>query len=961
MLALHIVNKAVDNLTVDAIGNFMEDFNLLARSPRVEIRRILVEMMIFIVEKFRNVPTLDRKKPMRIILKGFTDSDQEIQHRVSNFLSAEGELAKTFVGRFQELLENYYDPSLEKEFLHYATQLLLDIPVRHPQSKRSLLKYDPTKNKDYFEVPITIKSITQRSMPPMFIQSQQQSLLAGDGSTYGQVLRATQLSGDNHLFSQTVDPVEMTQVSQTFAFKQTQNSLFFSLQPQFLDRRSKSCTLTEDTSIEAQIAKKKEGVKAGSLDYLRQRVVRRDESGRSKEFALRAIERRNKDESQRQEKLRQSREGKKVVLYRRYRRGDFPDFFFTSLAMLMPLQALTRKDDVIARDVFISIFQSIIQIVTSEDAPENAEKDFFTSINKSVMSIMQQTKNSDSFLMATLVEMAMKSEKYLEISPDVLANVATANNMMVTGVLFLESQLKHLITGIEPVGESDAEPTAKRPRIDEDDIKMKHWLKLIELYYRMNEYEVVAGVFTEKLNLVPETRDQLTMAIDLESSGRFVDAKSIYRKLIGDNCARNPSEKEFYYQSYFHCLENLSDWREITKEIRAQFDSYNEVWDEAVPFHKQTLLPHLMRSELRILLNEDVEEEFINVFEEWVNDEERRGYLRDVFPEEFVMINVLEKRFPEGCVEAEKALRNFADEWSGLEMLDEKLKCLQRARNIAEITNFIYAMTSEKPLDVRFEKIYQGWRLSQPKPSDSLVDWNDLLAFRKNFQSLVEDVFTLESQVDAGSHLLKIKQSIVDVAFQQRNCDAAKFIINGLFDEIKAEPSDEKISKYCLFIGRYNMMVAEQKLVEPHEQLLKLYKGLKKMISGVISKEKKQKPDVLIESFCCASDIAIMFWKILEKSRVDNIEVPPEIEQHIIEIIAADEDDNSTVADHLLRYSETSLKKARNHAQKYLDDGFSAERESMLAGTYLKLGQFYHQLYGSGTIAVSCLILLIVT
>lgn len=962
LLALHIVNKAVEHIKLDELQKLMEDLSPLANSPRLDVRRLLFEMMINIIEMFRNDTQFDRTKPMQIILKGFTDSDQDIQNRVTNFFSSEGELSNSFVGRFQELLSRYYDSSLEKEFLHYSSQLLLEIAVKHPSSKDQFLdKIDQTTNRDFFEIPITTKSNTHRSLPPMFIQSQQKSLLAGDGSLYDQMLRATQCTNDYQVFTPTLDPIESTQVKQTFAFKQTHNSLLFSIKPQYLDRRSKACSiLAENESIAAQISEKKAGNKTDELDFLRQRIVRRDEQNRSKEYALKAIDKRNFTDARHEERLRQSREGKSVVLYRRYRLGDNPDFFFNDLAILMPLQALVKNDNVIARDIFISIFQAINDILTKVDAPENAQKEFFDSINNSVMSIMQQTKHTDPFLMATLVQMVMKSNKYLDISPDVLVNVATLNNMMVTGALFLESQIKHLLIGAD---EQREENVAKRQKLDEDGRKHKHWLKLIELYYKMNEYEVVAGIFTEQLNLIPEIRSQLNNAIDYEASERFVDANVIYQRLIQGNVARNANEKEFYYQSYFNCLSNLSDWREITREIRLQFHTYNEVWDKNIPFYKETLLPHLIKSELRMVLDAHIDiangsiphdrkraedDEFRIILEDWISDDAKGNYLREMFPEEIIMLYVQDQEYAQGGVEAEKALRSYADEWSSLEMLDEKLKCLKSARNIGELSNFIRTMTSEKP---RYEKLYQGWKLSQPKPSDSLVHWSDLLAYRQNFLLLIDG----QLRIDAVNYLADIKKSLIDVAFTQNSCDSAKFLINGLADEIRANPSDEKKYKYLVSVGKYSLMASEQKSKTPEAKIKRLCSGLRSLIEEVIGDENSKRfPKAKIESFCCASEISMKLWSVYEKCREEgNTDDCHIFRQQIISTIDAIDDDTFDVTDHLLRYTEHSLKEARKWSQKSLDQSYSNEKESELANVYLKLGQFYHHVYSNGTVTVN--------
>ncbi|CRK91834.1 CLUMA_CG005456, isoform A [Clunio marinus] len=971
LISLHIANKSLEYLKNDEIESLMNDLMPLVNSPRDDVRRILYEMMIFIVERFKSdeMSSLIRKKAIEIILKGFIDNNVEIRNRVANFLSLDNELPKDFIGRFRVLLEKFYDPNIGREFLHYSTQLLLDISIRNPQSKERLLDYDSTKDKDFFEYPIETKMNSKRSLPPLFVQSQQKTLIAGDGSYYDQMVRATQLGNDTMMFTPTQDPMILTQVSQSFNFQQTQNSLFFNLKPQYLDMRSRSFTPNSaaDDDIEARIARKKEGKRHDeAFDYLRHRILRQHEENRSKDYAMKAIDRRNFQEARSREKFRQSREGKEVKLYRRYRLGELPDFFFNTLAVLLPLQALAKIDDQIARDVFISIFQSIIQILKQKESGEETENDFFQSINNSIMSILKQnlnSKNSDTFLMMTLIEMTMKSGKYLEISPDVLVNISVMNNMMVTGVLFLESQLNYLLNN-EENNETDEieEPQQKRIKLDNnDDIKLHHWLKLIELYYKMNEYEVIAGIFTEKLNLMPETRHQLIKAIDYESNERFFDANGIYDKLIHQNLWRNTSEKEFYYQSKFFCLEKLSDWRVITEEIRNQFNSYNDAWDEKFPFYKETLLPHLMKSELRMILNndQDVDDEFMKILEEWINDDVKCKYLKENFPEEIIMLHILDSKIAEGQLEAEKAIRFCCEEFSGLERFDEKHKCLLKARNIAELTNFIHLTTSTdvSMIEKKVKQLLHSWKTSKPIPSDSLVLWHDLLAYRRNFHRILEENYEKFGNVteDSFDYLLNIQRNISNVAFAQKNCDAAKFIINGLKDEIRKKSSNEMIKKYKLAVGKYSMMVADQKLTSVDEKMMKLYNGMKSLVNGIIKAEiegEVEVPQIKIEAYSCASEISLRLWRIYKKcSEDETIEIPADFSREILKLLDVSDDvDTSNVTDHLLRFSELSLKFGRKLAQKILDTNYSMENETMLGEVHHKLGQFYYQVYESGAL-----------
>lgn len=191
LLALHVVNKTLETLKAREIQELLPEICAFSTSSRVDCRQLMYEMLIFIVERFKDdQPSTVRKQALRNVLKGLSDSHQEIQQRVLNFFASNETLTQNFTERFLALLRDLYDPSLEKEFLNYAAQLLLEIPRMHPRSKRELMKDSVRRDLVFNEYEISTKS-SLHSIPPMFVESQQKQLLAGDGSQM-QFLRATQ-------------------------------------------------------------------------------------------------------------------------------------------------------------------------------------------------------------------------------------------------------------------------------------------------------------------------------------------------------------------------------------------------------------------------------------------------------------------------------------------------------------------------------------------------------------------------------------------------------------------------------------------------------------------------------------------------------------------------------------------------------------------------------------------------
>lgn len=842
----------------------------------------------------------------------------------------------------QELLSIYYDPHLEKNFLHYATVMLLEIPIHHPRSNRALLDYDPRNNINFFEYPISTKTSTQRSLPPMFIQSQQKQLLAGDGSQYNQLVRATQLNSNEHqIFAPTQDPNMMSQVSQNFNFKQTQNSLFVSLKPQFLSRRSQiSTSLNDDDNLQMDIQRNKEKKSQDSLDYLRQRIVKKTTSEVSKQYAMRAIDRRDFGEMNRNQRLNRMKQGKEVTLYRRYRLGDFPDFFFNSLAVLMPLQALVKKDDIIARHVFVSIFESVVNTFV-ETNDEEAKDVFYASINKSIVYAFENTTESNPLFLGTLIEMANMSEKYLEISPKIIGN-----SLSITGILFLESQLMRMNENKKTVQADIQQLPAKRMKMDVEEIQVIHWMKLIDLYYKINEYEVVNGIFTEKLKLTSAVKIDLLRAIDFELSCQYRDAFEIYQNLIKQFAHRNQSEKDFYYNSYFNCLAHLSDWEQMTDSVQSQLESYEEIWN-GTSFNQDILLPMLLKGELCKILNGDVNEGFLSVLEDWFDNDKRSDYLHKKFPEEIGMLNIADENYAACCVDMDKVLQAFSDEWSKLEIREEKSKLLISCRNIAEITNFVSIMSSSNNsyFQHRADIIFKSWRTSSPKSTDSLILWNDLITYRKRFLTLLTSKYEIDDETRKISEasIVNAKRNVLNVAFEQKNLDAAKYLVTSLKNEL-ANSSNENKLKFNLAIGKFTKMTAEQKFSMDNIQLMrKLGRAWEKIKTGVLTQDcVKEIPELEIEALICTSEISWKVFKLYEK--VDEDSLTADIDDGFKSILDAIDDD-CNVMEQALRYGEGALKSARNLAQKYVDDDYSPEKELLVGMTHFKLGQFYRNVF----------------
>ena len=557
---------------------------------------------------------------------------------------------------------------------------------------------------------------------------------------------------------------------------------------------------------------------------------------------------------------------------------------------------------------------------------------------------MQQTKSTDPLLFGTLIEIVTKSGRFLEILPEIVTNAALMNNMMITGALFMESQLNLLLNEDIPevVLDSDEPPQNKRLKLDSSqnvERNESYWLKLTEIYYQMSEYGIVNEIFTGKLSLTTEVSSTLTQALDFESNGKHIESANLYSYLVANFLYRNKNEQDFYYQCYFNSLRELSDWKTLVESTQTQFQTYDEIWVD--PFNLEVLFPHLIKGELRIVLkgaadiNVDQIQGFFNILNDWFKVPEKLEYLSMYFGEELTMFHIIDDDFKKSCVQSESSLRQIAYDWSSVEMIDDKFKLLKNARTIAEMTNFNYIMI--EATDKKLQKLHNNWNNSRPKSSDSLVQWHDLMAYRKQFNKAIKLNFEIPAQDRYAKLLMNIELHLLDVAFGQGNIDAANNLLRNIKNQAVESQTPESLLKYVSAHGKYLLLKSEQNS-DDEGITNKLLQSWKKFDSIVKNDESKNFPSIVIETMCQISDIS---WKIYKLHHQFN-----ENDVAIMQNLMGSHNSDDDMYMQLIQYSMTSLQEAKSVAQKQIDDSISLKSdESVMGHCYLKLAQFCHKVH----------------
>ncbi|EDS29046.1 conserved hypothetical protein [Culex quinquefasciatus] len=769
LLALHLINKSLALMSAENLEDVIDSVILLTSNDQSDVRDVIYEIMIFIYENSQaSLSDAAKQKLRKALLTGLTDADQTLQNHIFDFWTDQSRFPQDIDARFQRILEDLYEPSQEMNFLGYATHILLDTAVRNPESKRRIFQHE-------YEADVKLKEYTidthwrQRNSfasAPLFVESQQRFLLAGDGSQMERRIRATQFSNEANMFEPTQDPTTMTQSAASFTLP-TQNSLLFEINPPMLDRRSKRV-----------VAAASSGASPKSYDSLRRRILK-DKERSSRDQALRAIER-HSYEAVRKVESHKMKQGE-VVLYRRYRIGDFPDLLINSLALLLPLQALCRRDPPLARQVFVEVFSGILD---EWDQTERDSGEAIDAINQAIQKIFGETKSCDPNLFGALIEVVMSRPKQFDLKADSVATVASGANMMNMGVLYLENKLH----------EYDFPDQSIVSRSSSVTMEAIHWIKLAELYHGLSEYDVLGDIFSHKMD--SDTR--LKEAIELESKGFFYKARELYHRMLLENQSRI-AENNFCFQSYYNCFEQMGMWEDLVPILEQQLDgSAEEFWTDE--WNMENMLPKYVHANTRLNLSGDERGRgFITLLDAWMRVPDRKDHLKTNFGEEISMLQLASGEYAKAKLYSDQVLLQFLEEWSYLDVLSDKLRIrkLLDIRKVSEV-HTLGVLLGDSLQEKRIKKLVASWENSHPTASDSPVIWDTLLAYRKFALNKLET--QLEASTDdrlLGTNfvsqltdaLFATELRLLDASFEQNNLRFARKVIKRL-DMVADEQSE---------------------------------------------------------------------------------------------------------------------------------------------------------------------------
>uniref|UniRef100_A0A182RWW4 non-specific serine/threonine protein kinase n=1 Tax=Anopheles funestus TaxID=62324 RepID=A0A182RWW4_ANOFN len=789
---LHLLNRSLPLVReLQHVQQLIEPVGRVTSEPstRTECRAVAYEILIYIHERNFAELSVDFQRTLwRYLIRGLCgiqDTDTmsiSIRARILEYLTDGGKMPNDLKERFLFLLAEMYDPAVEAEFLGSAVALLLDPAIRCRESKDRLFLHEylnaDVKFNEYTIETTARQRHTMTLLTPMFAETSQQrqlqSFITGKGSQMEQLIRATQFSGldrtapseDGVHFEPTQDPTKFIKGHETFAMP-TQHSLMLEASTLQLDRRSqRTGKITETTQQEH------------TFERLRKRILK-DSGANRQQNTTWAVSRHYSNQRQQAERRRES--ASQVTLYRRYRLADYPDLQINLLAFLLPLQALCRRDTACARQIFVSIFNGLVECFVSGDAAGRTVRmvgdewdRFVDRLDGSLHRILESSKTSDPNLFGGLIELTLgKASGKFTLSPRTVAAVAGSSNMLTMGALYLEAKLAD-------GDDFDSEPVRTAGCITSE---AEHWLQLSTLYHALHEHSVMVGIFAEKLDCDPKLRE----AIELEALGRYKSAHRAYYELLMRVSQARVEERNFCYKSAFNCLVQLGQWDTLLDEIGNQVTNHEQLWSDE--WNLENLLPNYVHGNVaRVLTGNAAAREFYHILQQWLHVPDRAKHIRTQFGEELTALYISGQEMVRARLFGEQTQRQFLDEWhcAGVLSILVRVDCLLSVRKVVELITYSELLErSTDKLEQAIGGLIISWQNAHPALTDSLVTWDTIVAYRKFLLAKLETKCSEQENMVGNVSILyallyELQLRLVDVAFEQNNVQYAGKLIASL-------------------------------------------------------------------------------------------------------------------------------------------------------------------------------------
>nr|Q8WN22.1 RecName: Full=DNA-dependent protein kinase catalytic subunit; Short=DNA-PK catalytic subunit; Short=DNA-PKcs [Canis lupus familiaris]AAL40979.1 DNA-dependent protein kinase catalytic subunit [Canis lupus familiaris] len=754
-----------------------------------------------------------------VLIQGLIDENAGLQLIIRNFWSHETRLPSNTLDRLLAL-NSLYSPKIEVHFLSLATDFLLEMtslspdyanPVfEHPLSECEFQEYTIDSDWRFRSTVLTPMFIeTQASQSTLQTRTQERSLPAQ--GVMARQIRATQQQYDftptqtadgrssfNWLTGSSIDPLVDYTVSSSDS---SSSSLLFA------QKRNEKSQRAPLKSVGPDFGEKKLGLPGDKVDNkakgidnrteilrLRRRFIK-DQEKLSLIYARKGIAEQKREKEIKSE-LKMKHDAQ-VILYRSYRQGDLPDIQIKYSSLVTPLQAVAQRDPVVAKQLFGSLFSGIIKEM--DKYKTMSEKNNITQ--KLLQDFSHFLNSTFSFFppfVSCIQEISCQHTDLLSLDPGSIRASCLASLQQPVGVRLLEEALLHL---------GPQEPPAKqfkgRMRVSPDVVR---WMELAKLYRSIGEYDILRGIFSSEIG----TKQITQSAIFAEARSDYSEAAKQYNEALNKeewvDGEPTEAEKDFWELASLDCYNQLAEWKSLAYCSIVSVDNenppdLNKMWSE--PFYRETYLPYMIRSKLKLLLQGEADQSLLTFIDEAVNKDLQKALIELHYSQELSLLYILQDDIDRAKYYIENCIQIFMQNYSSIDVLlhRSRLTKLQSVQTMIEIQEFISFISRQGNLSSQapLKRLLKSWTNRYPDARmDPVHIWDDIITNRCFFLSKIEEKLTLP----LGDHSLSMdeeRDSSDKMEVQEQGEEVCSLIKNCMFSmKMKMVESARKQHNFSL-------------------------------------------------------------------------------------------------------------------------------------------------------------------
>ncbi|CAG2250822.1 PRKDC [Mytilus edulis] len=438
--------------------------------------------------------------------------------------------------------------------------------------------------------------------------------------------------------------------------------------------------------------------------------------------------------------------------------------------------AIATRDSTVAKLLFSEVFKAIFNKM-DEVKPEREIQESIKQINSSIDTILSSSTNYFPPFISCVLDILFELRNKLTVDVSNISSCAVISNIQPLGIVVLEDQL--IVQG------GDEARSSKRGRNDGLTVSrdIATWIELARLYKSVDEFDVLLGIFTNKLG----TKEITKKAVEAESRCDYHKARTYYEEALDkDWSGEKPldAELDLWDDCRMKCLNNLTQWKELQNvtDLAVEEGNIAKVWDDT--FYQEHYLPYIMRSKVKLMLQGDEDQQTLLDFVDGaMRNPEQKSLLESRYCEYLALMYAWQQDYDRARHYSKMAQDKFLQEWCSTDVLivSSRASRLQVLQPLVELQEFLEFMSVESNFNsnVPSTQLLAKWERRNPHVIlDSIDTWDDIVTNRNVYldhisQKLISCKTEDSMETDDGdiflSSKVKLKLLMAESSTTQNN------------------------------------------------------------------------------------------------------------------------------------------------------------------------------------------------